>query len=56
MKMSLLEWLSEADFVFSVGKEVKAEIFASLPPEKRSHHKLYIPGFPLETLQCLSYY
>ena len=45
---SFLEWLSEADFVFSVGKEVKAEIFASLSPEKRSRHKLYIPGFPLE--------
>ena len=32
---SLLEWLSEADFVFSIGKEVEAEIFlsmASLPP------------------------
>ena len=45
---SLLEWLSEADVVFSVGKEVEADIFASLPPEKRSQHKLYIPGFPLE--------
>ena len=45
---TLLEWLSEADFIFSVGKEVEAEIFSSLPPEKRSCYELYIPGFPLE--------
>ena len=45
---TLLEWLYEGDFIFSVGKEVEAEIFASLSPKKRSHHKLYIPGFPLE--------
>ena len=45
---SLLEWLSEADFIFSIGKEVNAEIFSSLPPEKRSCYELYIPGFPLE--------
>ena len=47
----LLEWLSEADVIFSVGKEVKAEVIssiASLPPEQRPVHKLYIPGFPLE--------
>ena len=48
---ALLEWLSEADFVFSVGKEVKAEMIstiASLLPKQRPIHKLYIPGFPLE--------
>ena len=45
---SLIEWLSEADFIFSVGKEVEAEIFSSLPPEKLSCYELYIPGFPLE--------
>ena len=48
---SLLEWLSEADIVFSVGKEVEAEVFssiASLPPEVKPIHKLYIPSFPLE--------
>ena len=48
---SLLGWLSEADFVFSVGKEVKAKVLSSitsLPPEQRPNHKLYIAGFPLE--------
>ena len=48
---SLLEWLSEANIVFSVGKEVEAEVFASiasLPPEQRPVHKLYIPAFPLD--------
>ena len=47
----LLEWLSEADVVLSVGKEVKAEVFssiASLPCEHKPLHKSYIPGFPLE--------
>ena len=49
----LLEWLSEVDVVFSVGKEVEAEIFssiASLPPKKQPIHKLYVPVFPLELL------
>ena len=48
---SLLEWLSEADFVFSVGNEVKAEVLSSivsLPPEQQPIHKLYIPAFPLD--------
>ena len=48
---SLLEWLAEADFVFSIGKAVESEIISfikSLTPEKRPIHKLYIPGFPLE--------
>ena len=48
---SLLEWLSEADAIFSVGKEVQADVLSSitsLPPEQRPVHKLYIPGFPLE--------
>ena len=47
----LLEWLSEADVIFSVGKEVEAEIdssITSLLPEQRPTHKLYIPSFPLE--------
>ena len=47
----LLAWLSEADVVLSIGKEVEAEIFssiASLPPEKQPIHKLYVPVFPLE--------
>ena len=48
---TLLDWLSEADVVFSVGKEVEAEVFsaiASLPPEVKPIHKLYIPSYPLE--------
>ena len=47
----LFEWLSEVDTVFSVGKEVKAEVFssiASLPPAHKPFHQLCIPGFPLE--------
>ena len=48
---SLLEWLGDSDVVFSLGKEMEAEIFssiASLPPEQQPTHKLYIPEFPLE--------
>ena len=48
---ALLEWLFEADAIFSVGKQVEAEVLSSiqsLPPEKRPIHMLYIPGFPLE--------
>ena len=48
---TLLEWLSEADVVFSVGKEMEAEIIssiASLPPEEKPVHKLYIPSYPIE--------
>ena len=47
----LLEWLSEADIVFSVGKEVELEIISfitSLAPERRPIHKVYIPAYPLE--------
>ena len=47
----LLEWLSEADIVFSIGKAVESEIIsciASLDPEQQPMHKLYIPGYPLE--------
>ena len=48
---TLLDWLSEADVVFSIGKAVESEIFAcitSLTPEQQPIHKLYIPCFPLE--------
>ena len=48
---ALLEWLTEADVVFSVGKAVEAELLpyiGSLPPEDRPIHKLYVPSFPLE--------
>ena len=49
---TLLEWLTEADVIFSVGKKVEAEInscITSLDP-KQSHpvHKMYIPSYPLE--------
>ena len=50
---ALVEWLSEANIVFSVGKDVEAEIIssiASLPPEEKPVHKLYIPSYPLELL------
>ena len=48
---TLLEWLSEVNVVFSVGKKVEAEIISaitSLPSEQRPFHKLYIPSYPLE--------
>ena len=47
----LLEWLSEADIVFSVGKSVESEIksyIASLDHANKPVHKLYVPGYPLE--------
>ena len=48
---TLLEWLSEADIVFSVGNAVESEIFSainSLDPEQQPIHNLYIPSYPLE--------
>ena len=48
---ALLDWLSEADAIFSVGKEVEAEVLSSiqsLPSENCPIHELYIPSFPLE--------
>ena len=50
-KDTLVEWLSDADIVFSIGNSVKSEIvpvLASVPSEQQPVHKLYIPGFPLE--------
>ena len=47
----LLDWLNEADVVFSIGKTVGDEILsyiAALEPEKRPIHKMYIPSYPLE--------
>ena len=47
----LLEWLREADVVFSVGKAVELEItdfIKSLEPEQKPIHKLYIPSYPVE--------
>ena len=48
---ALLEWLTETDVVFSVGKAVEAELLpyiGSLPTQDRPVHKLYVPSFPLE--------
>ena len=48
---ALLDWLTEADIVFSVGKSVEEELLphiTSLPPEDRPEHKLYIPSYPLD--------
>ena len=47
----LKEWLIEADYIFSVGKAIHAEMapyITSLEPDERPEHKMYIPGFPLE--------
>ena len=51
-KNVLLEWLSEADVVFSVGIEVEAEVIDTIkswsPEKNKPLDLLYIPGFPLE--------
>ena len=47
----LLEWLNEADIVFSIGKTVEDELMSyieALDPEKRPIHKMYLPLYPLE--------
>ena len=47
----LLEWLSEADEVFSVGHATEKEVMShirALDDERRPVHKLYIPGYPIE--------
>ena len=47
---ALLDWLTESDIVFSVGKAVEAELLpyiGSLPAEDRPIHRLYVPSFPL---------
>ena len=48
---ALLDWLTESDIVFSVGKAAEAELLpyiGSLPAEDRPIHKVYVPSFPLE--------
>ena len=50
---TLLDWLNEADIIFSVGKAVENELLpyiTALDPEKKPVHKIYIPSYPLETL------
>ena len=47
----LLEWLGEAEFVFSIGKAVEDEIRPYIPaldPKTRPIHKMYFPYYPLE--------
>ena len=47
----LLDWLTEADIVFSLGKTVEDELLSyieALEPEKRPIYKIYIPSYPLE--------
>ena len=48
---TLLEWLEEADVVFSIGKAVEDELrpyILALDSKKRPMHKLYFPSYPLE--------
>ena len=50
----LKEWLFEADFIFSVGQAIYAEIepyITSLEPHERPEHIMYIAGFPLELFE-----
>ena len=47
----LLDWLTEADIVFSLGKTIDDELLpyiASLDHEKRPVHHMYLPSYPLE--------
>ena len=47
----LLEWLSEVDIIFSVGKEVESEMISSiaaLSSEESPIHMLYVPSYPVE--------
>ena len=48
---TLLDWLTEADIVFSLGKTMEDELLSyieALEPEKRPIHKMYLPLYPLE--------
>ena len=47
----LLDWLSEADIVFSIGKTVEDELLTyitALDPENRPIQKMYLPIYPLD--------
>ena len=47
----LLDWLTEADVVFSIGKTIEDELLSyieALEPEKRPIRKMYLPSYPLE--------
>ena len=48
---TLLDWLTETDIVFSIGKAIDDELvpyISSLDPENRPIHKTYFPSYPLE--------
>ena len=48
---TLLDWLNEADVVFSVGKAMEDEVLSyieSPDPEKRPVHKVYLPSYPMD--------
>ena len=48
---TLLDWLTESDVVFPIGKALEDELLpyiASLDPEERPIHKTYLPCYPLE--------
>ena len=50
----LLEWLEEADVVFSVGKAVEDDLWPyilAMEPKTRPVHKLYFPSYPLELFE-----
>ena len=52
----LLNWLKEADIVFSIGKPVEDELLpyiAVLEPNKRPVHKMHIPSLPLDQFRSI---
>ena len=53
----LLEWLNEADIVFSVGKAVESELLpyiVGIDEETRPVHKMYIPSYPAELFHVMT--
>ena len=47
----LLDWLHEADIVFSLDKAIEDELLSyieTLEPKKRQIHKMYLPVYQLE--------
>ena len=47
----LIDWLTEADIVFSLGKTIEDELIShisALESDKRPFHKKYLPSYPLD--------
>ena len=47
----LLDWLKEADLIFSLGKRIEDELLpyiTALDPQEKPIHKLYLPSYPQE--------